>query len=816
MPATWRRSVLVSLSGSFQTAPNFWLNPKNGVTYQVAVQSPQYRVTSLQDLMEMPINDPSTKNSQVLSNLAQVTPTARPAVVSHYNVQPVIDVYVSTQDRDLGAVAKDTMNALKPFEQNLPRGTRIVVRGQIETMKSSFLGLGIGLVMAIVLIYFLIVVNFQSWLDPFIIITALPGALAGICWILLLTHTRLSVPSLTGAVMCMGVATANSILMISFARDRMHAGIPAAQAALEAGYTRIRPVLMTALAMIIGMFPMALGLGEGGEQNAPLGRAVIGGLIFATVATLFFVPTIFAMIHGHIEAKQAEAETRHRMIGTETEATLMDSHSNPTEVLDDGRQAPEITPPPKLPPAPPRKALLLIGLVLLLLVVGGLITMLARMRNSHVLADETERESIPTVAVVHPTAEKPDEELVLPGSLQAYEESPIYARTNGYLLRWYKDIGSRVKQGELLADIDTPEVDQELMQVRANRQQIVAQMDLAKINADRYVSLRKTDSVSQQEADQQSSGYQQAKANLDAADATVRRLEQLESFKHVYAPFSGVLTKRNVDPGALINAGGTGKELFDIAKVDPLAGVRQRSAKLRARHQERDGSLGHSAGVARREIQGHGGAHRGVDRSHDAHFADRSGCAQSRRTPAARLVRRGALPHRHQRAEAHHPGQRDAVSPGRPAGRRRRQRWQSSSAADYDWQGLRHDAGNPGRRGDRRPRDHQSCRFAGGRPAGKCRSREAREASSREAVDPGGGRSCQRLLGGMHRGAELPSSADAGSARLQDGSSVARGCSPRTRFPRARGGRSTTTPSSTTTSSNCSRPTSRWRHRKIV
>ncbi|HEY4959359.1 MAG TPA: efflux RND transporter permease subunit [Terriglobales bacterium] len=300
------QSVLVSLSGSFQTAPNFWLNPKNGVTYQVAVQSPQYRVTSLQDMMEMPINDPGAANSQMLSNLAQVTPTARPAVVSHYNVQPVIDVFVSTQDRDLGAVAADTMKVLKPFEQNLPRGTRIVVRGQIETMQSSFLGLGIGLVMAIVLIYFLIVVNFQSWLDPFIIITALPGALAGICWILLLTRTRLSVPSLTGAVMCMGVATANSILMISFARDRMHAGIPAAQAALEAGYTRIRPVLMTALAMIIGMFPMALGLGEGGEQNAPLGRAVIGGLIFATVATLFFVPTIYAMIHGHIEAKQAE------------------------------------------------------------------------------------------------------------------------------------------------------------------------------------------------------------------------------------------------------------------------------------------------------------------------------------------------------------------------------------------------------------------------------------------------------------------------------------------------------------------------------
>ena len=302
------QNVLVSLSGSFQTAPNFWLNPKNGVTYSVAVQSPQYHVTSLQDLMGMPINDPSTPNYQVLGNLADLTPTASPAVVSHYNVQPVIDVYVSTQDRDLGAVAEATMEVLKPFEQTLPRGSRIIVRGQVETMKSSFFGLGVGLVMAIVLVYFLVVVNFQSWLDPFIIITALPGALAGICWMLLLTHTRLSVPSLTGAVMCMGVATANSILLVSFARDRLRAGVPALQSALEAGFTRIRPVLMTALAMIIGMLPMSLGLGEGGEQNAPLGRAVIGGLIFATVATLFFVPSIFTMIHGHREARQAASE----------------------------------------------------------------------------------------------------------------------------------------------------------------------------------------------------------------------------------------------------------------------------------------------------------------------------------------------------------------------------------------------------------------------------------------------------------------------------------------------------------------------------
>jgi CzcA family heavy metal efflux pump len=300
------QSVLVSLSGSFQTAPNFWLNPRNGVTYQMAVQTPQYRMTDMQDLMAIPVS--SQQGSQLLSNLVQLSPVVRPATVNHYNVQSVIDVYASTQDRDLGAVAADTDKVLKEFDGQLPRGTRIVVRGQVVTMRSSFIGLGLGLVGAILLVYLLIVINFQSWLDPFIIIAALPGALAGICWFLLLTRTTLSVPSLTGAVMCMGVATANSILMVSFAREQLDEGIPAVQAAVAAGYTRMRPVLMTALAMIIGMVPMALGLGEGGEQNAPLGRAVIGGLLFATVATLFFVPSVFAMFHGRREAKRARQQ----------------------------------------------------------------------------------------------------------------------------------------------------------------------------------------------------------------------------------------------------------------------------------------------------------------------------------------------------------------------------------------------------------------------------------------------------------------------------------------------------------------------------
>jgi CzcA family heavy metal efflux pump len=308
------QNLLVSLSGSFQTAPTFWLNRENGVTYNVAVQTPEYRVDSLQALMNTPITAPGAPAPQVLANLATISPAVTPAVISHYNIQPVIDVYASVQGRDLGGVARDTRKIVTSFEKKLPRGSRIEMRGQVETMSSSFIGLAVGLVMSIVLVYLLIVVNFQSWLDPFIIITALPGALAGIVWILLLTHTTLNVPSLTGAVMCMGVATANSILVISFARERMQDGLNAWDAALEAGYTRMRPVIMTALAMIIGMVPMALGWGEGGEQNAPLGRAVIGGLIFATIATLLFVPVIFSMFHGRREARAARnKEIRHEV-----------------------------------------------------------------------------------------------------------------------------------------------------------------------------------------------------------------------------------------------------------------------------------------------------------------------------------------------------------------------------------------------------------------------------------------------------------------------------------------------------------------------
>jgi len=291
------QNLLVSLSSSFQTTPSYWLNPKNGVTYDVAVMSPQYRIDSMQALMNTPVSNGSS-SPQVLANLANVKPEMTPAVVNHYNITPVVDVYASVDGRDLGGVADDISKAVEPFRKHLSRGTDLAIRGQVETMASSFSGLSFGLVMSVILVYLLIVVNFQSWLDPFIIITALPGALAGILWMLFVTRTTISVPALTGAVMCIGVATANSILLVSFARERLDEGMDPIKAAVEAGYTRMRPVIMTALAMIIGMVPLALGLGEGGEQNAPLGRAVIGGLLFATVATLFFVPVVFSIFHG--------------------------------------------------------------------------------------------------------------------------------------------------------------------------------------------------------------------------------------------------------------------------------------------------------------------------------------------------------------------------------------------------------------------------------------------------------------------------------------------------------------------------------------
>jgi multidrug efflux pump subunit AcrB len=301
-------SLQDTLAGSVQSAPSFWLNPRNGVSYPIVVQSPQYWQDSLGDLANVPVT--AANASQLLGGVATIRRGFSSAVVSHYNVQPVVDIYATTHGRDLGGVATDIQKILDQTAKEAPPGSTVVLRGQVSTMKQAYGQLFSGLALAIVLIYLLIVVNFQSWLDPFVIVSALPAALAGIVWMLFASYTTLSVPALTGAILCMGVATANSILVVSFAREKLAEGVDAAAAALDAGVTRFRPVLMTALAMIIGMLPMALSA----EQNAPLGRAVIGGLICATCATLVFVPVLFAMVHSRGRGTPGPSQDRHQQL----------------------------------------------------------------------------------------------------------------------------------------------------------------------------------------------------------------------------------------------------------------------------------------------------------------------------------------------------------------------------------------------------------------------------------------------------------------------------------------------------------------------
>jgi multidrug efflux pump subunit AcrB len=292
-------SALNILSGSAQLTPQYFLNDKNHVLYSIIAETPQYQIQSLRDLENIPLASPTAKTPEILADVATISRSTEPPIISHYNTRRTLDIYANVQDRDLGSVARQVQRIVSQNTPSLARGNFVRIVGQVETMQTAYISLLFGLVFSIVLVYLLIVVNFQSWLDPFIIITALPAAIAGIVVFLFLTHTTLSVPALMGAIMCMGVATANSILVVSFAKDRLLATGDALLAAVEAGTTRFRPVCMTALAMIIGMVPMALGLGDGGQQNAPLGRAVIGGLSLATISTLIFVPAVFALLHGH-------------------------------------------------------------------------------------------------------------------------------------------------------------------------------------------------------------------------------------------------------------------------------------------------------------------------------------------------------------------------------------------------------------------------------------------------------------------------------------------------------------------------------------
>jgi multidrug efflux pump subunit AcrB len=294
------QTTLISLTGTGQTAPNEWLNPENGVNYQVVVQTPIYRVDSIQALGRTPVSSPNGNSSQLLENVADFKRDVSPTIINHYNIQPTFDIYAEVDQRDLGGVSSDINNIMKGEKKQLPTGTTLELRGEVQTMSQSFLRLGIGMIFAVGLVYLLMTVNFQSWVDPFIILSSLPAAFAGILWMLFVTQTTFNVPSLMGTIMTIGVATANSILMVVFANDERSAGKDQYEAALEAGYTRLRPVCMTALAMIIGMMPMALALGEGGEQNAPLGRAVIGGLLLATIGTLFIVPVMYSLLRKDV------------------------------------------------------------------------------------------------------------------------------------------------------------------------------------------------------------------------------------------------------------------------------------------------------------------------------------------------------------------------------------------------------------------------------------------------------------------------------------------------------------------------------------
>jgi multidrug efflux pump subunit AcrB len=399
-------NMLISLAGSVQTQPSFWIDPVGGTQYSVVSQTPQYDLETQNQLAMTPLTNGSRGSRAGARQRRELPPRRRPG-----GRQPLRFAaghrYLRVGAGRRSRVHSDQVNkVIAEAKGGLPKGSHVVVRGQVQTMKASFFGLLVGLLGAVVLVYLLIVVNFQSWLDPFIIITALPAALAGIVWMLFLTHTTVSVPALTGAIMCMGVATANSVLMVSFARERMDAGDDPAHAASQAGFQRFRPVLMTALAMIIGMVPMALGLGDGGEQNAPLGRAVIGGLVFATVATLFFVPAVFAIIHGRAQARRTPHNLPEKPMSEPAPKTLRVSR-------------PHIA----------RYAWIAL-VVALILAAWGIIS---RVHARSTLAKETSGEAIPQVTTLKPARSPASEDLVLPGSVQAFIEAPIYARTSGYL-----------------------------------------------------------------------------------------------------------------------------------------------------------------------------------------------------------------------------------------------------------------------------------------------------------------------------------------------------------------------------------------------
>ena len=533
--------VMITLASSTQVTPNYWVDPVAGRPYLVAVKTPVHLVDSPDALLRTPI---ATKDGepQLLGNLATLERGNVTGSVSHLNIQPVYDVFANVQGRDLGSVVDGINKIIAEFQPQMAPGNTIMVKGLVTNMDSAFARLGLGFIAAIVLVYFLMVVNYQSWLDPFIIIMALPGAFAGIIWALFLTGTTLNVPSLMGAMMAVGVATANSILMVTFANQQMLAGKDSMGAVLTAGSVRLRPVLMTALAMILGMLPMSLALGEGGEQNAPLGRAVIGGLGIATFATLFFVPVVFSLLRKKPNPILAE----------DTEVPLDALTVHFPRDRGNRRHCQSLSlickrPPKRLSNRPPknrpssaaagsrRRCSSASPSSSARLLLAGVLP-----RRAHVQhLEEAAAAQTTTYAVAIAAPGEAAAELVLPSSVEAAQETPLYPRVNGYVKRIAADIGAKVNAGDVLAEIETPELDQQVTQSRAALDQARANFTLATTSYNRWQELQKSKVVSPQDVDERKGALDARKADLAAAQANLQRLEQMQRFQKDHRALRG-------------------------------------------------------------------------------------------------------------------------------------------------------------------------------------------------------------------------------------------------------------------------------------
>ncbi|HEY0265157.1 MAG TPA: efflux RND transporter permease subunit, partial [Rhizomicrobium sp.] len=557
-------ALATALAGTSTSAPNFWLSP-NGVSYPMVAQTPEYRMDTLPELQNLPVTPANGGASQILGGLGNFGRGQTAAVVTHYNIQPTVDIYATTQGRDMGAVAADVQKLIDDNNKFLPRGSTVALRGQVTTMKTAFTGLFFGLLAAVVPIYLLIVVNFQSWGDPFAIITGLPAALAGIVWILFTTGTTLSVPALTGAIMCMGVATANSILVIAFARERLTHHGDAVLAAVEAGVTRFRPVLMTAGAMIIGMLPMALGLGEGGEQNAPLGRAVIGGLLCATCATLLFVPVVFSILHDRKRRRKPPSQKTRPLASPirELEKRMPDKNPDASPTTTGHREPTrEEMLRHEAPPGLQRWGLIAI-VVLAVIAVAGIAW---RLYERHVTRSWTDDQVVQTVQVIRVPPTGRGAVLSLPGQLQAFTNAPIYAQVSGYVQKWFIDIGATVKQGQLLAQIDPRPYQAALDQAKGSLARDSATLANAKLDLQRYQVLAAQNAISNQQLATQRATVDADAGVVQTDRAAVDNAAINLAYTRIIAPFDGTVTSRNIDIGNLVTAGTpTATPLFTVA-----------------------------------------------------------------------------------------------------------------------------------------------------------------------------------------------------------------------------------------------------------